>query len=398
MTVLPTIKLLHYHVTNLDSAKIKNNARQIESARKIIKQFDFDILSLNGVQYDLQDVPSKSFRTTGANIGKLIAKWGLEFESYFFTPSNLGMQAKTKRDGTYFVDACTPEALAHADDVNFGTMPGQLSSGGIFKYKISDQKIYTDLSWKDFNPDVNFARFKTPGGADFPEEMKLFDKSFSDITIEVGEKNLHIIFLHATPAHHFGNPRSINGFRNAEQLRFLEWYVSGETDHSVALSGIKPLKKADYYMIVGDLNVDINDKEAEGSSVLQSVIEKSTSWIRPDNIAFTCEAAHFGPSPLRLVLDYIIVSRNIEVLQGKVIHPNFDREELGCGQKPGESPPGRSMVTYKIDEPDVAGQEVTPSATKDRRDYYAMIDNEYLLFKEASYHYPIYGEFRLGNL
>ncbi|WP_161966128.1 endonuclease/exonuclease/phosphatase family protein, partial [Steroidobacter cummioxidans] len=363
-----------------------------------IKEFDFDILSLNGIQYDFKDVPSKDFDTTGLNISKLIEKWSLDCKSHFFTPSNLGMNAKSKRDGTYFADACTPEALAHADDVNFGTLPGQISSGGVFKHKILDQKIYTDLLWQDFNPNVDFGRFKTPGGADFPEKMKLFDKSFSDITIDVEGKSLHIILLHATPSYHFGNPKSINGFRNAEQLRFLEWYVSGETDYAVDMLGIRPLKDDDYYMIVGDLNVDVNNQASEGSGVLRSVIGKATSWIHPEKIAFTTEAPHFRPNPLRLVLDYIIVSKNIDVLQGKVIHPNFDRGELGCGKKPGESPPGKSIVTYRIDEPDLVGEEIAPSEKKDNRDYHAMIENEYLLFKEASYHYPIYGEFRLRGL
>lgn len=395
MTNAPTIKLLHYYVTNLDSFKIRNGERQIQNAAKILKHFDFDILSLNGIQYDFKNVPDKSFQTTGLNFSRLMEEWNLSFESLFFTPSNLGMNARTNADGSYFVNTYTREAMDHADDLNFGTVPGQLSTGAASKYKILDQKVYADLLWKDFNSNVDFSRFKTPSGAGFPEKMKLFDKSFSDITLAVGDKRLHLILFHTTPSYHFGNPESINGFRNAEQLRFLEWYVSGETDYAVNISGIKPLRENDYYIVVGDLNVDINNHESEGGDVLRSIVEKSALWIGTTETTFTNEAPHFGPNPLRLMLDYIIVSKNIEILQGKVICPDFSRLELGCGQKPGKPPHGKSIVTYKIDEANLIGERTKVSVGAKNGDYYAMIDDEYLLFKETSHHYPIYGEFKL---
>jgi len=285
--------------------------------------------------------------------------------------------------------------MAHADDVNFGTLPGQLSTGAAFNHKIINQKIYTDLLWKDFNPSVDFSRFETFSGAGIPEEMKLFDKSFSDITLDVGGKSLRLILLHAAPSFNFGKPKSINGFRNAEQLRFLEWYVTGETDHTVNISSINPLQKSDYYIIVGDLNVDINNRDSEGSIVLKRIIEKSAPWMSPTEMTFTNEATHFAPNPFRLILDYIIVSKNIEILKGKVIYPNFTRDELGCDQRPGQSPVGKSIVTYKADETGLVSAPSKRSLEKDNRDYYAQIDDEYLLFKDTSYHYPIYGEFKL---
>jgi hypothetical protein len=394
MTSAQTIKLLHYHITNLDSVKIDSDAKQVQSAAKILEQHDIDILSLNGIQYDFKDVPTKDFNTTGLNLSKLLKKWNLRFDNHFFTPSNLGMNAKTRADGSYVTDTYTPEAMTHADDLNFGTVPGQLSTGGAFKYALLDKNVYTDLLWKDFNPNVDFSRFKTPSGAGFPEEMKLFDKSFSDVTLDVGGKRLHIILLHAAPSYHFGNPHSINSFRNAEQLRFLEWYVSGTTDHGVNIPGIKPLQTSDYYIIAGDLNTDINNNESEGASVLRSILKKSAPWMSPAKMTFTNEATHFGPNPFRLILDYIIVSKNIEILQGKVIYPDFTRTELGCEQRPSECPEGKSIVTYKINESNLIGGAKL-SVEKDNRDYYAMIDDEYLLFKDTSYHYPVYGEFKL---
>ncbi|OOG43459.1 endonuclease/exonuclease/phosphatase family protein [Rhodanobacter sp. C05] len=387
--------MLHYYLTNLDSVKICNDAKQIRTAAEIIKKYKVDILSLNGIQYDFENVPTKCFKTTGLNLGKLLEKWNLSFEDHFFTPSNLGMGAKPGADGCYSINTYGPEALAHADDLNFATVPGQLSTGAAFNYRVLDRKVYTDLIWKAFNSGVDLSPFKTPGGADFPENMKLFDKSFSDITLDVEEKKLHLILLHTTPSHHFGNPRSINGFRNAEQLRFLEWYVSGSTEYGVDIAGTSPLPAGSYYIIAGDLNVDINNRDCEGSHVLKRIMEKSRSWMSADDITFTNEAPHFAPDPLRLVLDYIIVSKNIEVLQGKVIYPDFTRDDRGCAQKPTASAQGKCVVTYKLHETDLVGEQTRHSGREDDRDYYAVVDDEYLLFKETSHHYPIFGEFRL---
>ncbi|WP_068873025.1 endonuclease/exonuclease/phosphatase family protein [Xanthomonas translucens] len=384
MTDPQTIRLLHYHITNLDSHKIKSNAAQVAGAETIFKMHEFDILSLNGIQYDFEGVPDKRFETTGQNVADLIRQWGLGLDNLFFTPSNLGMNARKNADDSYILDTYNPSAITYADHLNFGTIPGQNSTGAASKYRILERKVLSDLVWKDFNPGVDFGRFESAKGGGIPPDMKLFDKSFSDLTLDVGGKRLHVILLHAAPSHNFGNPKSINVFRNAEQLRFLEWYVSGETDHAVDLSSLAPLRQDDYYIIVGDLNVDLNSKESEGCAVLGRILKKSTAWMSPGDMTFTNEAIGFAPDPFRLVLDYILVSKNIEVVEGRVIHPDLARQELGCGQDAIEAPAGKRVVTYKDTRPGGTGLE-----------HSALVGDEYVLFKETSYHYPIYGEFKL---
>lgn len=374
-----TVRLLHYNIKELDSSKINMNTSQIKDVAKLTAKYSADIISLNEIQFDKINVPTSQYQTEGKNIEKLNKLLSLNFPYSTFAEANTGKNAKTKSDGTYFIAPDSQEARDHADEVNFGTMPGQYSTGALFKYKIVEQKIITDLKWKEFNPKADLSQYKTPTGKDFPEDMKLFDKSFSDITLEIGSKKLHLILLHTVPSYHFGNPRSINDFRNAEQLRFLEWYTTRKTDFSVNLAKINPLEAKDYYLIVGDLNVDINDQSSEGSSVLKRIIKKSNSWIRPDKLTFTNESGNFAPSPMRLLLDYIIVSKNIRVKKGLILHPKFDRDELGCGQKPSVSLPGKTIVSY----------------TKQSKECFVMVDKEYAQFKNASDHYPIYGEFSL---
>lgn len=394
MTEESTFRLLHYCVTNLDSAKIRESSAQLDSIRNVIKRYDFDILSLNGIQYDFVGVPNASFCTEGKNLGALLAKWGLTHLTEFFTPSNIGATAKPGPTGQYFRDAGEPGALSYVDDVNFGTMPGQLSTGVATKYMVVDKKVFTRLLWKDFNRDLDLRPFRSSTGNAYSEQVYLFDKSFSDVTLRVGHRYLHLILLHPTPSYHFGNPLSINELRNAEQLKFLEWYVSGATDRDVQLPGITPLTPDDYFIVVGDLNTDVNNTSCQGSVVLRRLLNKFTPWMKIDETSFTNEAPHFGPRPLRLTLDYMIASTNIEIVNGGVLYPDLARCELGCTAPPYDPPEGKNLVAYGLNEANLVGEARQTLRHEDGGRHYALVDSDYVLFKQASHHYPIFGEYR----
>ncbi len=382
MAATNPIKMLHYNIKELDSTKIAlGNTRQLIAVKNILAKYDFDILSLNEVQYDFKNIPSPYYLTNGKNIKKLMSLWGLNnFQGTSFYPANTGKNAKPKVDGTYYVVPNSAMAREHADPLNFGTMPGQYSTGAVFKHKVVTEKIITDLKWKDFNPAADFSTYKTANGDSFPNDMLLFDKNFSDLTIEHDGKMVHIILLHTVPSYHFGNPHSINDYRNAEQLRFLEWYTTGATDYPVTIKGTAPLKKNTYFITMGDLNVGVNDTSSEGSQVLKSIFAKTNTWLPISEMNFTNEGGGFGPKPLRLMLDYIFASKNITPQNGKIIHPDFKRVELGCEPSmPNKS--GAELITKEYKNED---NTCKVNVTK-----------EYVDFKLASDHYPLYGEFIL---
>ncbi len=342
------LKILHYNIKELDSTKIadKDN-QQISLVKNIIKAYDFDILSLNEIQYDTPGIPNSQYKTRGDNLNKLIQKWELKgYQQLSFHPANTGKNAKSKADGSYYTTPDEMQAREHADQLNFGTMPGQYSTAAIIRPKLLDEFVINDLKWKQFNPRADFSKFKTANGSTIPEDMLLFDKNFTDLTIQYEGKTVHIILLHAVPSFGFGNPNSINDFRNAEQLRFLEWYTTGKTDYPTKLKGIEPLPKGSYFIATGDFNVDINDTDSAGSKVLKNIFKKTNTWIPVSQMSFTNETFNSTTQPLRLMLDYMFTSRNIKAKQGKIIHPDFTK-------------------------------------------------TEYQNFKLASDHYPIYGEFIL---
>ncbi len=348
-----SFKVIHYNIKELDSVKIKTPGNnQINAVKKILSRFSSDIISLNEVQYDMLGIPNNDFKTKGENLSKLKSLIGADKLNYqSFHPANTGMNAKRKKDKTYFIEASEASARSHADQVNFGIFPAQYSTGVLTKYKIISEVIVSELKWKEFNANLDLSKFKQADGSDLPLDMELFDKNFSDITVEIEGKAVHIILLHTVPSYHFGNKYSVNDYRNAEQLRFLEWYLTGKTDHKVNLPSIQPLKSDAYFIAMGDFNVSVFDNGSEGSSVLKNLFKKSKLWMEAEKLSFTNESPGFDEKPLRLLLDYIVVSNNIKIKDAQIIHPK------------------------KMD--------------------LKAPDTEYKTFKTASDHYPIYGEFEL---
>lgn len=377
------IKILHYNIKELDSTKINHGVKdeQLQAVQNILNTHQFDIVSFNEVQYDLPNVPDNAHKSKGENLQKLKVLFGLDSFLYeSFNIANTGLKAKTKTDGTYYVIPNTAEARAHADQINFGTLPGQYSSGALFKYKKVKEVVINDLKWKDFNPNVDLSAYKTATGASLPSDMELFDKNLTDITMEVNGKELHLILLHTVPAFHFGNKHSVNYLRNAEQLKFLEWYLTGSTDFDVKLSGIKPLAKDSYYVATGDWNTELSNISNPGSKVLKNLFKKSKLWIDEKELTFTNEGGGFEEKPMRLMLDYIVYSKNIDILDAKILHPNFQRIDLGCnGQIPTMQPVGFILETYK----------------RNGKQCNVFIHHSYKRYKQASDHYPIWGHFKL---
>ncbi len=380
----PTIKVVHYNIKELSTDKVDNkNHLQIKNAALVLKDHSFDVLSLNEIQFDSAGVPTPLQTSRGENVKKLAAYFGVPEYTSVFHPANTGEKAKKKKNGSYYTNAASKEARAHADQINFGLFPHQYSTGALLNYKIVSEVVVKDIKWKDFNQSLDLNKFRTPEGNRFPKDIKLFDKNFTDVVADVDGHEVHFIFLHTVPAYHFGNKKSPNYKRNADQLRFLEWYLTGATDINVNLLSLKPLSSKDTFIAMGDFNTDINNLDNEGSKVLARLFQKTNTFIKTSEMTFTNEGGSYSPKPFRLMLDYIISSKNLEPVAGGIIHPNWKkREELGCDGMPKMLPPADlSLVSY-LDR-------------KKKQECWVLVDRRYQILKEASDHYPIWGHFKL---
>ncbi|MDA8792094.1 hypothetical protein N9N67_02540 [Bacteriovoracaceae bacterium] len=381
------VNIFHFNIKELDSTKIRKKNKQLKSVKEIISKYDMNIVSFNEVQYDLPQVPNNNYSTTGTNISKLTHILGLgRLGKTSFQQANTGNNALRRSDGSYEVNPYAKGARSLADLVNFGIFPGQYSTGAAFDYPIISETVFTDIKWTDFNPDQVPSDFTMANGEKLPNNMPLFDKNFTDVVLKINKRDVHLILFHTVPSFHFGNKNSPNYVRNQDQLRFLEWYLTGSTDREVKLEGISPLDKDSYFIAIGDWNVDLKSEDSPGRVNLKRILNKTNPWISPSEFSFTNESSRFSPKPFRLMLDYIVVSKNIEVLEGEIIHPKFKREELECRpaddkRKFRKTKKGMTLVSY---------------LTQDRSEIcYVLIDSNYYNFKIASDHYPLRAKLKI---
>lgn len=381
------VRVLHYNIKELDSQKIASPNEQLENVKKVLDEYSIDILSLNEVQFDYKNVPNSLYQTHGLNLHKLRNIFELRGYNSTFYPANTGKNAKTKKDLSYFTNTSSSEARQSADKVNFGVFPGQYSTGALYDYQTVSEMVINQLKWKEFNPNIDLSKFKTADGKALPEDMELFDKNFTDVVINIKGEEVHLILLHTVPSYHFGNKFSPNYERNRDQLRFLEWYLTGKTDIEVNVDTIKPLTDDQHYIAIGDWNTDLKNLKNPGSAVLRNLFAKSRPWMKPEEMTFTNEGSGYSQSPFRLLLDYILVSKSFRPVKGKIIHPDFTkRKELGCGT-PAPQPDEKLMKNEGL---------VFVSYQKKDQDKkmtcYAYVDEFYQTLKKASDHYPLYSE------
>lgn len=377
------IRIVHYNIKELDSTKIKKPTKQLEAVKKILAERDFNILSLNEVQYDIPGVPTYRYKTRGENLRLLgdfldpkFSKW-----NYSFHPANTGAFARKKKDGSFYSNFTNKKSRDYADQVNFGVFPAQYSTGALFNFKKTYEVLVKDLKWNDFNKEIKISRYKQANGKPLPKDMELFDKGFSDITVQIKGKEVHLILLHTVPAYHFGNKKSPNYQRNADQLRFLEWYLTGKTDFPVELEHVKPLPKGAAFIAMGDWNTDITNKKNLGSKILRRLFSKFTSSMKtPES---TNESEGFASKRLKLTLDYIMFSEHFELVSSGVIKPKEERVFMGCKYNKAKfkNLPAERVLTKWYDR-------------KKKRNCYVTVSKKFHDFKLASDHFPIFANLK----
>lgn len=369
-----TFKLVHWNIKELNTKQIAKNNDQIRAVENILSGIEFDVLSVQEIQFDLPNVPNKYFHSEGKNAENLLKLLGKDpmDHAISFYPSNTGMKAYKSKDG--YESVMNRQTRKLADQNNFGLFPAQYSTALISSLPIKEETVIKDLKWVDFNKAIKLSKFKKDNGDKYKNDLQLFDKGFSDVIVELDGKEFHIITLHAVPAYHFGNNKSPNYERNRDQLRFLEWYLTGGTDITVNLpkefSHIKPLDKNDRFIAVGDWNTSIYDNN-EGSVVLRRLFQSIKLWI--EKPSHTHEQEHFGKERLKLTLDYIAY-RGVELLDSGIYYPD---ENNGVCIKYADIPNRMKARKEKIDNE-------------------KCINEKSVELKSASDHFPIWAEFKVN--
>lgn len=387
------IRVLHYNIFELDSPKIQGGegAQQLAALQKFLaphlKSSQPHLISFNEVQFDRPQVPNATYMTYGQNIQLFMAKLLDQKEAkdwqVSFTEANTGAKAK-KYKGDYLTSRSKfpKNTRRYADPVNYGLFPGQYSSALASRFPITQKLEVKNLKWKEFNKKVPLSRYRDSNGKKLPPDMELFDKSFNDTIINIDGHPVHVITLHTVPSYHFGNKKSPNYQRNADQLRFLEWYITGKTDIKVklpsAFSHIQPLPKDATYIAMGDWNTDLTNLKNPGSKVLKRLADLGRLF--PTDGA-THEGGGYGPKRRTMLLDYLFHSNDLFLKEAHVLRPKEKRLFLGCGAKSltQKEEPGRRWVTFK----------------EKGKTCHVTVNENFYFAKESSDHFPIAATFEL---
>ncbi len=367
-----TIKIVHYNIKEMDSTKIQKGLRgeneQLNFAKNIVKNLNPDILSLNEIQFDFPNIPTKDFKSKGKNVHYLAEIFDMSFESTAFFPANTGMLSRAK-NGKYILHPTQEDREKYADLVNFGMFPGQYSMAGIFKYPLIEVKNFKRLPWRVFNRKIDLTPYADANGKPLPKNMSLFDKNFTVATLNIEGKEVHIVLFHTVPAFGFGNPKTPNFERNRDQIQFLKWYLTAKK----MKFGIQPIG-GKTFIAMGDWNVDPESKNP-GAKVLKSLLKTHQPWIKDKVITY--RGSSFNPGGWTAQLDYILFSKDITVKAAGVYDPDSNYKDLGCKTTtPTEIPAGMVLV----------------QRTKTCK---ALVSKEYFELISASDHLPLWAEIEL---
>jgi len=378
-----SLTVAHYNIKELSTKKILDkNDQQVISAIKVLKTIKADILSLNEIQYDIKNTPTQGLPGGGKNIKRLESRGKIfspgDWYDFLF-PSNTGERARKMKNGDY-AQVPNHKGRGLADPYNFGLFPHQYSMGLMSKYPVISHVFFKKLKWRDVFPNREIKEFLDNSGQKIKDDIELFDKGFADVVLKIGSREVHVILLHTTPAYHFGNEKTPNYARNADQLKFLEWYLTGETRGEINQNlGILPLEKNDFFIALGDWNLDWRSQGSEGHLILNSIFSKTTR--ATNHSLYTYEKEGFSNGNLKLSLDYIVVSNNIKVTKMGGGFTPLKRQYLGCDKLKSKEKFSKKRKIIKYRE--------------NGRDCHVLISIDEYHQKKGSDHFPIWAEISL---
>ena len=216
------VRFGQFNIRDLTMDKLRDPGNlQAVAAAKIIKRFAPDVLSINEMEAD--PAAPRAFVENFLHKGEA----PVDYPFSHIGETNSG------------VPAGFPPPF---DYKGFGRFKGQYGIACLSRHRMDFGAIknYKDVPWRAMSPDYC-------DEAKCPESFPLWSTAFLDIPIEIDGTAVHFVLLHPTvPLRNQMNFR-----RNADQLRFLERYISGQGIHGVsALLAEKP------FVVMGDLNTD----------------------------------------------------------------------------------------------------------------------------------------------
>lgn len=297
----------------------------------IIAEVAPDVLLINEFDYDVEGRAADLFTAR-------LAEAGMDYPHHFTSPPNTGTLSGHDLNGDGKLG--TPD-----DAFGYGRFPGQYGMLLLSRYPViaAEARTFAELLWKDL-PDAQ--RPGLPGGGLFPSDeaadaMRLSSKSHWDVPLDLPGGRLHVFASHPTPPV-FDGPEDRNGLRNADEIRFWIHYLD-----RVELpddTGLRAARSEAPFVILGDLNADPEDGDGRHEGVgmllahpdLRDPLPASAGGTAATERQGGANADHTGdpaldtadwrdePGPGNLRVDYVLPSRDLNVIGSGVFWPTPD--------------------------------------------------------------------------
>ncbi len=321
---------------------------QARNVAEVIQRVRPDIILINEFDDDRAGVAADSFRKNYLEVAQNGAE-AIHYPDHFSAEVNTGMPSKTDLDGDGRV-VNEPGSRGYGNDaIGFGQFPGQYGLVVYSMYPIGkDVRQFHRLLWKDM-PGALLPT-KADGSPWYSPEsldvLRLSSKSHWDVPISIEGKEIHLLVSHPTPPA-FDGPEDRNGKRNHDEIRLWADYLTGGGAAGYlkkALPAGSSIEPPESFIILGDQNADPVDGGSQPGAIDQllrhpkvnaSFVPKSAGAAeasrsqggrnqrhKGDADADTADFADGSVGNLRV--DYVLPSKNYEILGGGVFWPTQD--------------------------------------------------------------------------
>ncbi|MCB0717923.1 MAG: endonuclease/exonuclease/phosphatase family protein [Bacteroidetes bacterium] len=353
------LRFMEFNAEDIRTSDLRDGSNpRLRQLAEIVQAYRPDVLMISEFAYDYEGVAGYDSSTgEGANGDRLIRNYlgvpqreGLEpiSYSYFARPTNTGVASGLDLDNSGNVSTEFPpvqtagadgqaprqtrEEREYGNDAwGFGTFPGQY---GMLLLVRPDIEILT-------NRTRTFQHFKwsqMPGALEPADSLgnkwysseewqafRLSSKSHWDVPIRLENGGIvHLLLAHPTPPA-FDGPEQRNKKRNHDEIRFWGDYIRG-ADYIVDDAGRRGgLPDGASFVIMGDLNADVDEGSSFGNPVEQFLFSNSrvnSSFVpRADSMGAALferldadDTAQWG-----LRVDYVLPSSDLTVVDGGIV-------------------------------------------------------------------------------
>lgn len=311
-------------------SELRAGSSQARAVAAIIRHCRPDVVLLSELDHDPYGAALASFHDGYLASGDAHGTRPIDYPHRFAAAVNTGVPS-----GFDLIGEGRPDDPRNA--LGFGAFPGQYGMALLSRYPVDPAAVRTfrDFPWQRLPGAVLPAR--ADAGPWFPQALlptlPLSSKSHWDVPVTVGAHTVHCLAAHPTPPV-FDGPERRNRHRNRDELLFWAHYLDDHpalVDDAGRAGGLPADELA---VVLGDLNADPHDGEADRDGInallghprlsdARPRSEGAREWhrrqVQPSSGDPALMTGWFGCFGLRL--DYVLADRRLRVPASGVFWP-----------------------------------------------------------------------------